>query len=133
MQAAVLLLAAGTLLGALWADVAWGRFWGWDAKEVWSLISLLVYMVVLHGRYIGWFGNFGMAAFSVLGATSILMAWYGVNYVLDVGLHTYGRGTGGLGVVLAVVAADWLFLAAAAVRYYLQTRTVSEAAPKIRF
>jgi|GEM_PF-707208 len=124
MQAAVLLLAAGTLLGALWADVAWGRFWGWDAKEVWSLITLLVYMVVLHGRYIGWFGNFGMAAFAVLGATSILMAWYGVNYVLDVGLHTYGRGTGGLGVVLTVVAADWLFLAAAAVRYYLQTQSL---------
>ncbi|MCS7303659.1 MAG: cytochrome c biogenesis protein CcsA [Thermoguttaceae bacterium] len=131
MQVAVLLLAAGTLLGALWADVAWGRFWGWDAKEVWALISLLLYMVVLHGRYIGWFGNFGMAAFSVIGATSILMAWYGVNYVLDVGLHTYGRGTGGLGVVLAGVAANWLFLAAAAVRYYLQTRTKTEPAPPL--
>jgi len=122
MQVAVLLLAAGTLLGALWADVAWGRFWGWDAKEVWALISLLVYMAVLHGRYIGWFGDFGLAVFSVLGATSILMAWYGVNYVLDVGLHSYGRGTGGLGVVLGVVAANWLFLGAAAVRYYLETR-----------
>ncbi len=129
MQVAVLLLAAGTILGALWADVAWGRFWGWDAKEVWSLISLLVYMVVLHGRYIGWFGHFGMAAFSVLGATSILMAWYGVNYVLDVGLHTYGRGTGGLGVVLSLVGANWLFLAAAAARYWYQTKLSSSTNP----
>ncbi len=123
VQVAVLLLAAGTLLGALWADVAWGRFWGWDAKEVWALISLLVYLAILHGRYVGLFGNFGLAAFSVIGATSILMAWYGVNYVLGVGLHSYGRGTGGLGVVLAVVAANWLFLAAATIRYVLQTRT----------
>jgi len=129
MQVAVLLLAAGTILGALWADVAWGRFWGWDAKEVWALISLLVYMVVLHGRYIGWFGNFGLAAFSVLGATSILMAWYGVNYVLDVGLHSYGRGAGGLEIVLGVVAANWLFLAAAAVRYYLETRSRKQPTP----
>jgi ABC-type transport system involved in cytochrome c biogenesis permease subunit len=116
-QVAVLLLAAGTILGALWADVSWGRFWGWDPKEVWALISLLVYLAVLHGRYAGWFGNFGLAVGSVFGATSILMAWYGVNFVLGSGKHFYGEGSGGLNWVLLAVALNWAFMAAAAARY----------------
>jgi len=126
IQVAVLLLAAGTITGALWADVAWGRFWGWDAKEVWALISLLAYTIILHGRYAGLLGNFGLAAFSVVGAISILMAWYGVNYILDTGLHTYGRGTGGEGAVIAFALLDLTFMAAAAARYYVETHTTSD-------
>ncbi len=122
-QVACLLLAAGTITGALWADVSWGRFWGWDAKEVWALIALLLYLGVLHGRYAGLFGNFGLAVGSVLGATSIVMAWYGVNYWLRSGLHTYGEGTGGLLYVLVVVAANWVFVALASFRYLLETWT----------
>ncbi len=121
MQVAVLLLAAGTILGGLWADVSWGRFWGWDSKEVWALVSLLIYLAVLHGRYAGWFGNFGLAVGSVVGATSILMAWYGVNFVLGSGLHTYGDGAGGLMPVLIVVALNWLFIVPSAVRYLAET------------
>ncbi|MFZ5829246.1 MAG: cytochrome c biogenesis protein CcsA [Planctomycetota bacterium] len=116
-QVAVLLLAAGTILGALWADIAWGRFWSWDAKEVWALISLLVYMVILHGRHVGWFGDFGLALSSVLGATAIIFAWYGVNFVLPGGLHSYGRGAGGQLEVGLAVLANYLFLVAAAARY----------------
>ena len=88
-------MAAGTILGGLWADVSWGRFWGWDPKEVWALISLLTYLAILHGRYAGWFGDFGLAVGSVLGATAIVFSWYGVNFVLGVGLHSYGFGAGG--------------------------------------
>jgi len=117
---AVLLLIAGTILGALWADVAWGRFWGWDSKEVWSLISILAYMIILHGRYAGWAGNFGMAVGSVLGMTSILIAWYGVNTILKGGLHSYGSATGGELEVSLFVAFNWLFLIAAAVRYNME-------------
>ena len=95
MQVAVLLLAAGTILGGLWADVSWGRFWGWDPKEVWALVSLLAYLIILHGRYIGWIGDFGLAAGSVLGAAVIGMSWYGVNFLLGAGLHSYGFGQGG--------------------------------------
>lgn len=122
-QVAVLLLVAGTILGGLWADVSWGRFWSWDRKEVWALISALVYLVVLHGRYAGWSGNFGLAVGSVVGATSILMAWYGVNYVFPGGRHAYGSGSGGLVPVLAIVAANWVFMGVAAFRYVLETRT----------
>jgi ABC-type transport system involved in cytochrome c biogenesis permease subunit len=117
MQVAVLLLAAGTILGGLWADVSWGRFWGWDPKEVWALISLLTYLAILHGRYAGWFGNFGLAAGSVLGATAILMSWYGVNFVLGAGLHAYAFGAGGQREVGACLLLNWLFLGAAAARY----------------
>ncbi len=121
MQVAVLLLAAGTILGGLWADVSWGRFWGWDPKEVWALVSLLVYMAILHGRYAGWFGNFGLAAGSVLGASAIAFSWYGVNFVLGVGLHSYGFGTGGQYEVGGFVAFNWLVLAAAGWRYRRET------------
>jgi hypothetical protein len=95
MQVAVLLLAAGTILGGLWADVSWGRFWGWDPKEVWALVSLLAYIAILHGRYAGWIGTFGLAAGSVIGAAVIGMSWYGVNFLLGAGLHSYGFGQGG--------------------------------------
>lgn len=123
VQVAVLLLATGTLLGALWADVAWGRFWGWDPKEVWALISLLVYVAILHGRFAGWVGNFGLTAGTVVGATAIVMSWYGVNFVLGKGLHSYGFGEGETAntYVLAVVIANWLLLGVAALRYRAKT------------
>ena len=67
LQVAVLLLAAGTILGGLWADVSWGRFWGWDPKEVGALIALLVIMTALHGRRAGWHGDLSLAIGSVAG------------------------------------------------------------------
>lgn len=121
-QVAVLLLAAGTILGGLWADVSWGRFWGWDSKEVWALISLLIYLAILHGRYAGLFGNFGLSVGAVFGATAIVVAWYGVNFVFGSGLHTYGEGSGGKEWVFAVLALNWLFVGAASLRYLFETR-----------
>ena len=121
MQVAVLLLAAGTILGGLWADVSWGRFWGWDPKEVWALVSLLAYLVILHGRYAGWIGNFGLAAGSVLGAAVIGMSWYGVNFLLGAGLHSYGFGQGGQTEFFAFLIANFLLLGAAAWRWRRET------------
>ncbi|MBN1393561.1 MAG: cytochrome c biogenesis protein CcsA, partial [Pirellulales bacterium] len=116
----VLLLAAGTILGALWADVSWGRFWGWDPKEVWALVSLLVYLWFLHARRVGLSGDFGMALTAVLGATVILFNWYGVNFILGIGLHAYATGAGGQWQVTAAVALQWFFLLAAAGRYLME-------------
>jgi len=82
----------------------------------------MVYLASLHGRYAGWFGNFGLAVGSVIGASAIIMAWYGVNYFLRSGLHTYTQGGGGQGYVLAIVVANWIFLAAAATRYWLESK-----------
>jgi len=128
MQVAVLLLITGTILGGLWADVSWGRFWGWDAKEVWALISGLCYLAILHGRYAGWFGNFGTAIGGVIGFSSIMFSWYGVNFILplfsstgEVGLHSYGSGAGGQREVLLFVAASWAIAGLAAMRYLAET------------
>ena len=96
IQVGVILLAAGTVLGGIWADYSWGRFWGWDPKETWALISLLGYLVLLHGRLVGWIKEFGLAAGAVLIFFLVVMAWYGVNYVLGQGLHSYGFGSGGV-------------------------------------
>ena len=98
IQVGVVLLAAGTVLGGIWADYSWGRFWGWDPKETWALISLLGYLALLHGRLVGWIKEFGLAVGSVLIFFLIVMAWYGVNYVLGQGLHSYGFGSGRGGV-----------------------------------
>ena len=96
MQVGVVLLAAGIILGGIWADYSWGRFWGWDPKETWALIALLGYVAVLHGRLVGWIQNFGMMAAAVVSFNLVIMAWYGVNYVLGAGLHSYGFGAGGI-------------------------------------
>jgi ABC-type transport system involved in cytochrome c biogenesis permease subunit len=96
VQVGVLLLSIGTILGGVWAYYSWGRFWGWDPKETWAFIALMCYLVVLHGRFTGWWGNFGMSVGSVLCFQAVVMAWYGVNFVLGSGLHAYGSGAGGL-------------------------------------
>jgi len=122
LQATVLLLAVGTILGGMWADVSWGRFWGWDPKEVWALISLLAYMIFLHARHAGWASHFNLAVGAVLGFVAILCTWYVVNYVMQAGKHSYGQGAGGgQWVIFAGFAANLLFLAAAAGRYVMET------------
>src|SRR5262249_43670091 len=85
LQAAVLLLAAGTFLGGWWAAESWGRFWGWDPKEVGALIALVCYVVPLHARYLGWIKDFGLAVSAVLCYASILLSWYVVNFLVASG------------------------------------------------
>jgi ABC-type transport system involved in cytochrome c biogenesis permease subunit len=114
MQVGVLLIAAGTILGGVWADYSWGRFWGWDPKEVWALITLLVYLVPLHGRFAGWVNTFGLAVASVVCFLSVVMAWYGVNFVLGVGLHSYGFTEGGSQGFMSMIIAAMLSIPYAA-------------------
>lgn len=103
------LLAAGTILGGIWADYSWGRFWGWDPKEVWALIALLAYMAMLHGRLTGWVGNFGFPLWTTICFSTVIMAWYGVNFVLGVGLHSYGFSSGGQAVMAGFVTLQIIF------------------------
>lgn len=95
IQIGLLLLTAGTILGGVWAADSWGRFWGWDPKETWALISIIVYFAVLHARYVRWLKDFGLAASAILGFVVIVWTFYGVNYVMATGLHSYGFGSGG--------------------------------------
>ncbi|STQ86191.1 cytochrome c-type biogenesis protein CcsB [Helicobacter muridarum] len=89
----VLMLSVGTFLGGVWANESWGRYWSWDSKETWSLVSIGVYACVLHIRllkivHIVYIFN----ALSVLAFYSIIMTYFGVNYYLATGLHSYARG-----------------------------------------
>ena len=117
LQLGVLLLAAGTILGGVWANYSWGRFWGWDPKETWALIALLCYILTLHGRLAGWWTEFGLVVASVVCFLAVLMAWYGVNFVLGKGLHSYGFGIGGETYVATFVVLDLLFVTFAIWRY----------------
>ncbi len=114
MQIGILLIATGTILGGVWAYYSWGRFWGWDPKETWALITLLCYLALLHGRLAGWWKGFGLAVGSVLCFLSVMMSWYGVNFILGQNgksLHSYGLSTGGLGYATGFAAFELLFVA----------------------
>ncbi|HXH29435.1 MAG TPA: cytochrome c biogenesis protein CcsA [Bacteriovoracaceae bacterium] len=91
----VVLLATGVILGGVWADYSWGRFWGWDPKETWSLIVLLVYMAILHGKFTSWIPPQRFVPLVAAAFMSVMMAWFGVNYILASGLHSYGFSEGG--------------------------------------
>lgn len=110
IQIGVVLLAFGIILGGIWADYSWGRFWGWDPKETWALIALLGYVALLHGRLVGWVKNYQLAVGCVVSFLLVIMAWYGVNMVLGAGLHTYGFGAGGIEYVLGFAVAHILYI-----------------------
>ena len=85
-------LTIGTFLGAVWANESWGRYWGWDPKETWSLITIVVYSLVTHSRLIpGLKDIFTFNLLSFFAFSSVLMTYFGVNYYLS-GLHSYAGG-----------------------------------------
>jgi cytochrome c-type biogenesis protein CcsB len=82
------LLTLGIITGAAWADTAWGRYWGWDPKETWSLITWLIYGAFLHARLVrGWRGV-RMSLIAIVGFMAVIFTYLGVNYILS-GLHSY--------------------------------------------
>lgn len=86
---ALALLAAGIFVGAVWADVSWGRYWGWDPKEVWALITLLVYSFAAHGRLMPALRRpRALMCFAVAAFVTVLVTYFGVNFFLG-GLHGY--------------------------------------------
>ncbi len=88
----LVLLTIGNFLGGVWANESWGRYWGWDPKETWALVTILVYAVVIHLRFIkGAYSDYIFSVVSLLAFTSVLMTYFGVNYYLA-GLHSYAKG-----------------------------------------
>jgi len=84
-----LLLTAGIITGAIWANSAWGTYWSWDPKETWSLITWFIYGATLHARFTKGWGGKRIAWLAVLGFLSVIFTYYGVNFLLS-GLHSYG-------------------------------------------
>ncbi|MGY5353255.1 cytochrome c biogenesis protein CcsA [Wenyingzhuangia sp. IMCC45533] len=92
MTVGVVMLTIGNFLGGMWANESWGRYWGWDPKETWALISIMVYAFVLHMRLVpGLRGKFAFNLVSVYAFASIMMTYFGVNFYLS-GLHSYASG-----------------------------------------
>ena len=88
----IFMLSIGTYLGGVWANESWGRYWGWDAKETWALVTILVYAFILHMRIIPKMnGLFLFNTMAIVGWASVIMTYYGVNYYLS-GLHSYATG-----------------------------------------
>ncbi|HOW69578.1 MAG TPA: cytochrome c biogenesis protein CcsA [Phycisphaerae bacterium] len=177
MYAGCVLLAAGIATGSMWASSSWGRYWGWDPKEVWSLIAFLAYLAVLHlradkGDTPGWVhalgaglgtvvltivaislrplsgaevgalfgaaitillfvmarGPFATAFKSVLAFWTIVMTYVGVNYVLGIGVHSYGFGTGAVVRYMFLIGGIDLSLIVACAAVYLLRSRVAESA-----
>lgn len=87
-----ILLITGIITGSVWAASSWGRYWGWDPKEVWSLVAFLAYAAILHARWDKMIGSFGVAVVTIVAFQTILMTYLGVNFVLGIGLHAYAFG-----------------------------------------
>ena len=83
-----LFLTTGIITGAVWANSAWGRYWGWDPKETWSLITWFIYATLLHARMMRGWGGKRIAYLSIIGFAAVLFTYFGVNYLP--GLHSYG-------------------------------------------
>ncbi len=85
-------LTLGNFLGGVWANESWGRYWGWDPKETWALVTILIYAVVVHLRSIKQiYSEFNYSVISLLSYTSVIMTYFGVNYYLA-GMHSYAKG-----------------------------------------
>lgn len=102
------MISIGTYLGGVWANESWGRYWGWDAKETWALVTILVYAFILHMRLMPKMKSlFAYNVATIFGLASVIMTYYGVNYYLS-GLHSYAAGD-------PVPVPQWVYIAVAAI------------------
>ncbi|MBD3419748.1 MAG: hypothetical protein GF398_06485 [Chitinivibrionales bacterium] len=101
----------GTVLGGIWADQSWGRFWGWDPKENGALLIVLWGAVIFHAKLGGMVKDIGVAAGSVIGVIFVMLAWFGVN-LLGIGLHSYGFTTGAARALFIFILFELLFAGA---------------------
>ncbi len=107
------LMTIGTFLGAVWANESWGRYWGWDPKETWALITVIVYAIVIHLRLVKKWDNLWLFNLSsILAFASVLMTYFGVNYFLS-GMHSYGQNdhVGGIFMYMYIAVAVVFLLA----------------------
>jgi cytochrome c-type biogenesis protein CcsB len=106
---ATLFSFVGTILGGIWADQSWGRFWGWDPKENGALLVVLWNAIILHARWGGYARERGIAVMAIFGNIVTSLSWFGVN-MLGVGLHSYGFMDQAFGVLLAFIVSQLVIM-----------------------
>ncbi|MBI4230552.1 MAG: cytochrome c biogenesis protein CcsA [Planctomycetes bacterium] len=121
MTIAVTCIGIGLCLGAAWANEAWGRYWGWDPKETWGLVTLLGYVLFLHLRLLGVVRGLGMACGALFGFALVMMTVYGVN-LIGKGLHAYGFFEGGWGPLFGFYSAEAALVGACGVASYVREK-----------
>ena len=110
MTIGLVMLTIGNFLGGMWANESWGRYWGWDPKETWALISIMIYAFVLHMRLIpGLKSNFIFTVASILSFGSIIMTYFGVNFYLA-GLHSYAKDDQEISFVFIGISLSLIFI-----------------------
>ncbi|WP_394368710.1 cytochrome c biogenesis protein CcsA [Capnocytophaga periodontitidis] len=124
----LVMLTIGNFLGGMWANESWGRYWGWDPKETWALISIMVYALVIHLRLIPhWRGRWAFNFMSIVAFSSILMTYFGVNFYLT-GMHSYATGD-------KIITPTFVYYAVGIVLLlglvsYLRVKNTSQVLPK---
>jgi len=121
----------GTILGGIWADQSWGRFWGWDPKENGALLIVLWNATILHARWGGLIRERGLAVMSVFGNIVVSLSWFGVN-MLGVGLHSYGFMDQAFGTLTAFIASQLMVIGLGLIpqRYWRGIRTRAAKVPE---
>ncbi|MEZ6021831.1 MAG: cytochrome c biogenesis protein CcsA, partial [Planctomycetota bacterium] len=116
----LLFSVVGTILGGVWANDSWGRFWGWDPKENGALMICLAELALVHARLGGYLKGFGMAVGTVLLGIVIAFSWWGVN-LLNIGLHSYGFTEGVFGWLLLFIFSELAIVVLAGVIRVVQS------------
>ncbi|MDP4240912.1 MAG: cytochrome c biogenesis protein CcsA, partial [Bacteroidota bacterium] len=115
------MLTIGCFIGGVWANESWGRYWGWDPKETWALVSILVYAAILHLRKVPRVNNqFVLSSLALIGFSTIIMTFFGVNYYLS-GMHSYAQGTPPAIPVLVYFIIAWV-IALVILAYYAEKK-----------
>jgi ABC-type transport system involved in cytochrome c biogenesis permease subunit len=111
----------GTLLGGMWADQAWGRFWGWDPKENGALLIIIWGLIVLHSRLGGLIKDTGLAVGAVIGVMLVMCTWVGVN-LLGIGLHSYGFSSTGASAFFTYIGFELIFLTVSYIWFFVKSK-----------
>ena len=121
----------GTILGGIWANESWGRFWGWDPKENGALLICLSQIVILHARMGGYVRDFGIQMLAAFGGTVVAFSWFGVN-LLGVGLHSYGFTSGIHTALWTYYGLQWGLMAVAGVHHLYERARDAAVAEALR-
>lgn len=127
----LLFSTVGTILGGIWANYSWGRFWGWDPKENGALMIVLWELMILHGRMGGFWRDWGTALLAVLGNIVVAFSWWGVN-LMGVGLHSYGFTAGLKQAVTIFYGAQLLVVGLGGLAWFLERRRIELRAQAVQ-